>query len=507
MDNLKSAYELALDRMVLSKYAIQLQKEEEKAKKIERARIDALPDIVRDWEIKQKQFEDGENASRIEPNSENENDIDIVNNPTVLFASQKLKRNIKPQIDNVDNVDNVEGEAETKTITSEKTKNETLSYEDMPEVHWYGNFTTYGGFSRMNRAFAFGLANRGAKIKIDIQAIKVEINDATQKELEILERTDISDKAPKIFGATLPLNMLHMGKKILYTMMETSETLHKDYVERINLFNEVWVPTNFGANLMKNNGVSRPIMVMPLGVDIDRYSAKTPKYNFEGALNEFVFLSVFKWGYRKGYDILLKAYMDEFSSDDNVSLVLVTRCETDPNPNRISEDLSFIRSGIDKKEEELPHIAVYTKPFSEKDMPKVYTASNAYVSISRGEGFCLPVVEAASCGLPVISSNCSGTTDFLTEENSYLVEPSGFAKAKINGYMSKLAKHCRFYEDQSFPEFGEEAILETRKHMRYVYENRNAAMKKAKVLQKLIRENYSWDMAVDRVLNRIKELQ
>lgn len=499
MSDLKSSYQLASERIIVSKYALDIQKQEEKAKRLEKERIDDLPDLVRDWEIKQKQFEDEDNGI-VQPNNQ-QNDMDIKSNPTRLFTAQELKQKVKPQkeIKMINTMDSEE--------IPEAVESQSVSYDDMPEVHWYGNFTTYGGFSRMNRAFAFGLSNRGVKVKIDVQAIKVEINEATQKEIEMLETTDIRDNAPKVFGATLPLNMLHMGSKILYTMMETSETLHKDYVERINLFNEVWVPTNFGANLMRNNGVTRPIKVMPLGVDINRYSCKTPKYDFQESLNEFVFLSVFKWGYRKGYDILLKAYMDEFSSEDNVSLVLVTRCETDPNPNRISEDLAFIRSGIDKKDEELPHISVFTKPFSEKDLPKVYTAANAYICISRGEGFNLPVVEAASCGLPVIASNCSGTTDFLTKENSYLVEPSGFAKAKINGNMSKLAKHCRFYEDQSFPEFGEEAILETRKHMRDVYENRVAATKKAIILRKLIRENYSWDMAVDRVLNRIKELQ
>jgi glycosyltransferase involved in cell wall biosynthesis len=358
----------------------------------------------------------------------------------------------------------------------------------------------------MNRAMAFGLSNKGAKVKLDIQSCALEINEATQRQLEILETTEISPKAPKVYGATIPLSMMHYGRKILYTMMETSETLHKDYVERLNLFDEIWVPTKHGANLFKSNGVTRPIMVMPLGVDIERYNSNKTPYDFGSDLNQFVFLSVFKWGYRKGYDILLKAYMDEFSAEDNVSLVLATRCETDPNPNRISEDLAYLRSGVDKQDEELPHIVLYTKHFAEKDMPRIYNSSNAFALISRGEGFGLPYYEAASCGLPIIGSKCSGHGDLLNETNSYVVEPASYAKAKVNGYMSRLAKHCRFYEDQMFPEFGDDAILKTRQHMRYVYENYSEAVKKAKVLQKIVRDNYSWDMAINRVLTRVKEL-
>ena len=39
---------------------------------------------------------------------------------------------------------------------------------------------------------------------------------------------------------------------------------------------------------------------------------------------EFVFLSVFKWEYRKGWDVLLKAYLKEFSEADRVALYLLT---------------------------------------------------------------------------------------------------------------------------------------------------------------------------------------
>merc|ERR1712187_753329 len=38
----------------------------------------------------------------------------------------------------------------------------------------------------------------------------------------------------------------------------------------------------------------------------------------------FRFLSVFKWEKRKGWDILLQAYFEEFSADDNVELIMKT---------------------------------------------------------------------------------------------------------------------------------------------------------------------------------------
>jgi hypothetical protein len=115
--------------------------------------------------------------------------------------------------------------------------------------------------------------------------------------------------------------------------------------------------------------------------------------------------------------------------------------------------------------------------------------------------------EAGASGLPVIASNCSGHSDFLNESNSFLVEPDGYATAETNGSLNKLAKHCRFYEDQKFPNFGRDAIEQTKKHMRYVFENYNdEPLEKATKLRDDLVENYTWKMAVDRVHRRVIEL-
>lgn len=483
MGTLKSAWEIGATRIIASNYARQIEREEIKKRKENKERLDSMPDFVAAWE--QSQNEDSVFAPSIVE--------DIENNPTTFISKESY---VKDKLEPIKE----EYKDNGGIIVQEP---ETIHTDKDIEIHWYGHFTSYSGFSRMNRAMVFGLANRNVRIKIDLQPSKVEINDATRRELANLEKSDVSPSAPKVFGATIPLSMSHGGKKILYTMMENDQTLHKEYVERLNLFDEVWVPTKHGEKMFKRNGVTRPIMVMPLGVEISRYHSQVTPANIPD-LASFRFLSVFKWGYRKGYDILLKAYMDEFSSQDDVSLILVSRSDHDHNPNRIAEDFKAIRMGIDKKDEDLPHICLYSKLIPEKDMPGIYKAGNAFCLISRGEGFGMPYIEAASCGLPIISSNCSAMTDYLNDENSFLVEPDDYVKATINGPLSKLAKHCHFYENQIFPDFGPVSIMKTREHMRYVFENYNKALTKASLLQKQIRENYSWDAAVNRVFERLK---
>jgi len=480
--NLKSAYELASQRIIVSKYAEERDAEDRRERE-KRYEIDALPDFVDDWARPDKGVS---HSLTIE-----ESGHSSFHSRSEIESHQKQKQ--KEQV-------------EKEKYMVPKQEKITINFSEQPmEIHWYGHFTSYSGFSRQNRAYAFGLSNKNTKVKVDIQECAVDINKATHEQLKLMAKTEISPSAPKVYGATVPLRLAHGGPKILYTMMETSQTLHKGYVDRINLYDEIWVPTQQGKELFKTNGVRPNIKVMPLGVDTTRYQPNARPMRFDCGLKRFVFLSVFKWGYRKGYDILLKAFMEEFSSSDDVSLLIVSRTDVNHKPEIIMEDFKNIRNGILKSDADVPHIALYDKPIKEKDMPGVYAAADSFVLISRGEGFGLGYYEAGAAGIPVIGSNCSGQADLLDYENSYLVEPEGYSHARINGNMSKLAKHCGFYEDQLFPNFGREAIEQTKSHMRSVYEDYESAKVKSTILGKIIRENYTWDMAVDRVYSRLRE--
>lgn len=480
---LLSAYELAQQRIIVSNYRDRLEWQENLQKK-EMEEIDSL------YEDNSTDFENEENNWVEKKTSKLYTQEEII-----AHRESKNKKNIHNNV-----ITNEDKEDMQKVKTNMNYQDDSL------EVHWYGNFTSYSGFSRQNRAMAFGLSNRNAIVKVDMQPCGIEVNDATLNELKILSNREISASAPKVYGATVPLSFSHGGKKILYTMMESSQTLHPNYVGKLNLFDEIWVPTNHGKELFKKNGVLPPIYVMPLGVDTDRYHSSVKPIDFDFDLNSFVFLSVFKWGYRKGYDILLKAFMEAFSSDDDVSLLICSRTDVNHKPEVIASDFNNIRSSISKDDEDLPHVALYDKIIKEKDMPGIYAASDAFVLISRGEGFGLPYCEAGSCGLPVIASNCSGHSDFLNKDNSFLVEPEGYSKAKINGNMSKMAKQCGFYEEQMFPEFGMDSISQTINHMRFVYEDYVLAKEKANKLQNYIHNNLTWDNSIDKVYNRLKEI-
>jgi glycosyltransferase involved in cell wall biosynthesis len=410
----------------------------------------------------------------------------------------------------IENPEEVREKIEKEQMSQVKIQDsETIHTDEIKECIFCGSTKNFSGYSKMNRNIVFGLSNRNIRVKVEDDSGYVEVNKETDKQLTVLQNIDVSSKAPKIYSMTVPSNVTHAGKKIAYTMIESS-SLHKDYCEKLKLMDEIWVPSVYGKNLLRKNNISSPIYVMPLGVDVERYTPNNGIMNFGSTMRSFKFLCVSKYSHRKGFDVLLRAFMEEFDNDEDVSLLLVTRPIGNGNKNPdmqiLMDDFNAIKQSIKKFDKELPHIAVYNKPITERDMPKVYASCNAFALISRGEGFSLCTLEAASCGLPVIASNVTAHTDYLKEDNSYLVEADGYIEARMNGNLSRMAKLCHFYEGQLFPDFNESTVNQTRTQMRRVFENYSEAQEKAEKLRNIVMNNYTWNMSIDKIHSRIGEL-
>jgi ADP-heptose:LPS heptosyltransferase/glycosyltransferase involved in cell wall biosynthesis len=69
------------------------------------------------------------------------------------------------------------------------------------------------------------------------------------------------------------------------------------------------------------------------------------------------------------------------------------------------------------KEEEIPPIYLLHGNLSDEEMAELYNHPKikSFISLTHGEGFGLPLIEAAACGLPIVATNWSGHLDFLTK--------------------------------------------------------------------------------------------
>lgn len=391
---------------------------------------------------------------------------------------------------------------------SEIDKKETASVEQLSlvsndiEVKIHGIFYDAGGYGKVNRNLALKLHESGIKVRIDPKNSRNQLRESELSKIITLTKTSISKNHISIDSVIPSFGELSTGKyKILYTTIE-SYTIPKQFLECCQFYNEIWVTSPWSAKILKKN-IDKPIYVIPAGVEESLYVESGPKFDLKPNIKDFVFISVFGWGYRKGYDVLLKAYFDEFNSQDNVSLLIVSRYQNSISrfhKDKIRDDINKIMDHFPNKE--MPHVVRYSRVVPEEDMPKLYRAADCFVLVPRGEGSCLPPVEASLCGLPIIMTNASGQQMYLRNNNSYMIDIDRLVKMRPE----QIKIH--YWSGQEFPDLTSEKVHnQVKKTMRHVYENIDEAKIKNKRMQNLIKQNFTWTHTANAAISRLKTIK
>ncbi len=206
------------------------------------------------------------------------------------------------------------------------------------------------------------------------------------------------------------------------TMFET-DRIPEDWVAACNRMDEVWVPSDFNVETFRRSGVdARRIRKVPGAIDRGRYEQPGPAYPLPNRRG-FNFLSVFDWSLRKGWDVLIRAYLEAFGPDDDVCLYLkIHSTYGKPDRELLDELQSYVREKLGKDPASTARIVVLGGIFTDEQMLRLYRAVDAYVMPSRGEGWGRPLMDAMACGLPTIATAWGGNTEFMNPENSYLVD-------------------------------------------------------------------------------------
>jgi GT2 family glycosyltransferase len=270
--------------------------------------------------------------------------------------------------------------------------------------------------------------------------------------------------------------------RIGWSMLEVTG-LPADWVAGCNSMDEVWVPASFNVETFRNSGVTVPIRVMPLGVDVDYLHPGIKPYR---PSSRFTFLSIFEWGERKAPEVLLEAYANEFKPSDDV-LLLVSVFNADPT---IDVEVEVAKLNLPPS----APIALMVNPeFAFYEMGALYRSADAFVLPTRGEGFGVPVLEAMACGLPTIATNWSGPADFLHEGVGYPLESR----------LIPAVARCPYYEGF---EWADPDVDHLRALMRHVVDHPEEARAKGAAAAAEVAAKHTWQIAARRVHERLLEI-
>ncbi|MFC5530797.1 glycosyltransferase family 4 protein [Cohnella yongneupensis] len=349
------------------------------------------------------------------------------------------------------------------------------------------------GFGNCARQLAYKLEDAGVDVKIEVMGNKRFTLDTW--EIERLRKLEnkLKQEEQVLLTQESRLRPEERGvfkKALSCTMWETSKA-PKEMVEGCNEFDSLILPNEFNRQAFLKGGARVPLLIASYGVDANLFHPVGKRERLGEKEETFVFLSVFGWSHRKGPDILLKAFLQEFDEHEPVTLLIKTFGE------RMGDfPKSWYEQAIQPivpKKKGFPKVRTFSDIMTTSQMAELYRGADCYVSPTRGEGVGLPFLECMACETPVIATGWSGHTDFIKPSNGYLI-PYHLVPAEPL-YYTQLYKPDQLWAEA---DCGSLQLI-----MRKVYSDRNMARIKAKQGRETAKQ-WSWERSAAEFIEAIE---
>jgi ADP-heptose:LPS heptosyltransferase/glycosyltransferase involved in cell wall biosynthesis len=268
------------------------------------------------------------------------------------------------------------------------------------------------------------------------------INACIQKHA-LLHKNNPSFQFDIFVHVTIPNEFERLGKfNVGVTAMVETNHISPQWIQKCNEMDLIVVPSEHSRNVAVNSladwhnqrtgergtiKIEKPVVVCAEGVDTNIFKPREEEYN--NLLNldfptNFNFLHVGQWSPkpvgedRKDISTMILYFFEAFYGRKDVGLILKTNMG-----KNIPADKTACIARIKALKElytdqsKLPPVYLLHGNFTDEEIASLYRHPkvDAYLSISHGEGFCIPLLEAAMCELPVMTIPWSGHVDFLSK--------------------------------------------------------------------------------------------
>lgn len=219
---------------------------------------------------------------------------------------------------------------------------------------------------------------------------------------------------------------IRRGPLVSHTVWET-DRLPDHWPDLLNAVDRVVVPTEWNREVFVASGVTVPVVVVPHVVcDPVPGDGGVPL----GLPSDLVvFYTIGRWDQRKSPSAVIRAYLEAFTADDPVALVV----KTSPNAQYPTSDRWGIESAI--KGTTMLEVARIVREFPRPALVRVevedwepariaglHARGDCFVSLSHGEGWGLGAFDAVAYGNPVVMTGWGGQLEFLDRDATFLVD-------------------------------------------------------------------------------------
>jgi glycosyltransferase involved in cell wall biosynthesis len=287
--------------------------------------------------------------------------------------------------------------------------------------HWIGPLSDQEGFAEEGRSLVAAL--RQANVAVETHDIP---HPRTFENISLMQRT------PVYLAREVPIPCIYhrywsaapiftKGTRIWRTMFETN-AIPPEWVALSRQYDSLWVPSVFNLRTYSESGIpQRKIAIvpcpLPTWVPLLTKNIARPSMSSAGT---FTFLSVMRWHRRKAWDILIRAFINEFARETDIRLVVRARPFDPRDPQQpVRELMNFLS---DHSLRLPPNVILITHDMSVEELADLYGHADAFVLVSRGEGWGRPLMEAMLSGVRVIGSRWGGNLAFMDDDNSVLID-------------------------------------------------------------------------------------
>lgn len=193
------------------------------------------------------------------------------------------------------------------------------------------------------------------------------------------------------------------------------EHIPQEWLWALEEVDEIMVASTFVEQAFRRV-TDKPILRVPIPIS-DVADSGLAREHFGLATDRFVFLNTFDFNsswHRKNPLAVIEAFRLAFPAERRDVQLLIKSSNGHRDPESVARLLAAAAGD--------PRILVRDGVLDRSHMRALQRCADAYVSLHRAEGFGLGLAECMSLGKPVIGTGWSGNLDFMTADNSCLVD-------------------------------------------------------------------------------------
>jgi len=217
--------------------------------------------------------------------------------------------------------------------------------------------------------------------------------------------------------------------------------------------------------LQRHHGLTR-ILRIPNGIDLRAFTGPNlPREKARRALllppNSRVFLTAARFDFQKGYDVLVRAIGTgrELFERHEVLFVFAGDGPETGSIRRLAE-----RTGVQ---------GLIRFLGERRDVYEIMQASDLFILPSRWEGLSMALIEASSCGLPIVASKTCGNREFVQDTGAGLLfendNPEDLYRVLRGILESRLPERSRPAAAAAAERLGNYDIVRTCRELRALY--------------------------------------